>query len=316
MKKSLSVVIPVYNEEKQVQNFFARFPAVRRGLEQQFDLEVSLLLVNDGSIDTTSEAILVEAGRYRIPCTVIELARNVGQQRAILAGLDHLETDCAVIMDFDLQDAPEYIEKMVAYFEKGIHLVRVQRTKRRESLFFKFWYFLFSRLIQTTTSITPKTGTFSLLSRKAYLALREYKEKHIYFPGLLDLIGFDTVFMPAERAERKYDKSRVGYKKLFRLGFDAIFSFSFFPLRVFLYLGVVISTLSFFLVIMLVIMRLVYDHTLPGWTSTMIVLCFLIGMLSIGIGVLGEYVGRIYEEVKRRPLFHVKEIKIGNSDAG
>ena len=302
----IAVVIPVFNEAAVLPELFARLAAVFDG--QPGDAWTAVL-VDDGSRDQS--AALIRAQSARDPrFELVELSRNFGFQAALSAGLGHAaKADAVVTMDADLQDPPEVIPALVAAWREGAEVVRATRRTRAETglrrVGFDFFHALFGHL--SDYPIEPNSGTFGLLGRHAVAAFHQLPERNRFFPGLRAWIGFATADVPYDRQERAAGQPQQTFRRLVRYALDGVFSFSHLPLRLLTYAGVFIGTTGFALGLYYVIKRLVAIETAPtGFTTLAALVLFLGGVQLIAIGVLVEYLGRVYDEVKQRPVYLVK----------
>jgi glycosyltransferase involved in cell wall biosynthesis len=306
---TVAIVIPVFNEEAVLPVLFARLGAVFAA--QPAPCAWRAILVDDGSRDRS--AALVRAQALADPrWELVELSRNFGFQAALAAGLARAEAthaDAVVTLDADLQDPPELIPQLVAAWLGGAEVVRAVRRTRAEKglrrLGFDFFHRIFGSL--TDYPIESNTGTFGLLGRHALAAFTALPERHRFFPGLRAWIGFNTADVLYDREERAAGQPQQSLGRLIRYALDGVFSFSYLPLRVLTYLGCGISGLGFALALFFIVRRLLgIEIAQTGFTSLITIVTFLGGVQLIGIGILGEYLGRIYDEVKQRPVFLVK----------
>jgi glycosyltransferase involved in cell wall biosynthesis len=300
------IVIPVYNEEAVLPELFAR-------LSTLFDREASCrwraVLVDDGSRDRSGELLRAQAARDA-RFVALELSRNFGFQAAISAGVAHAaDADAVITMDADLQDPPELIPQLVRAWRDGAEVVRAVRRSRSERglrrLGFDLFHAVYGRL--TDYPVEPNSGTFGLLGRTATAAFNELPERHRFFPGLRAWIGFPTADVLYDRQPRAAGQPQQTFRGLARYALDGLLSFSYLPLRLLTYCGFAVSTVGFALGLYFVLKRLLGAEQAPmGFTTLISVVTFLGGVQLIAIGVLGEYLGRIYDEVKRRPIYLVK----------
>ncbi len=296
-----TVIIPVYNEEAVVHETYRRLTLVMESV----GLPYELLFVNDGSRDRTAEIIeefAVVDGCVRL----LDFSRNFGHQIAITAGMDYARGDAIVIIDADLQDPPELIPLMLDKWQKGYEIVYAQRSKRKgETLFKKWTASLFYRTLRALTEIDIPldTGDFRLIDRKVCNALRGIRERNRFVRGLVSWVGFRSTAIEYVREERFAGETKYPLKKMLRLSIDGIASFSYKPLKLATYLGLVISSASFVYLVISLGQRLFAGNTVAGWESLIACLLLLNGVILIILGVLGEYVGRIYDETKNRPLY-------------
>lgn len=309
----LTIVAPVYNEEEGLPEFVRRLDDVMRGLP----VEAELVFVNDGSTDGSLELLAGLAGRdARV--RVIDLSRNFGHQGAITAGLAHASGDCVVVMDADLQDDPAAIPHMLEAWRRGADVVYAVRSARGEGWPLRLAYQLFYRLYQRLASINVPldSGDFSLMDRRVVQELNALPERCRFVRGLRSWVGFRQVGVPVPRARRHAGKPKYTLLKLVQLAMDGIFAFSHIPLRIASILGFAVSGLAFLAIMVVLYWKYVRDSIVPGFAATTIALSvlFLGGIQLLTIGILGEYLGRVYEEVKRRPHFVVRRL-IGFPDA-
>jgi polyisoprenyl-phosphate glycosyltransferase len=303
----LSIVIPVYNEVEVVPVLYNRLTRVMEGLGESYEI----IFINDGSTDG-SLALLCElrAGDERVK--LLSLSRNFGHQIAITAGLDHSSGQAVVVLDADLQDPPEVIPQLVERWCKGYDVVFAVREKRRgEGLFKRGTAALFYRLLRrlTSTDIPMDAGDFRLMSRKAVDTLKSIRERSRFIRGLAGWIGFRQTSVPYVRDVRYAGTTKYPLKKMVRFAFNGLISFSSVPLQSASYLGFVVSSVSFVYMAYAVWLKLFTDRTILGWTSVMVAVLFLGGIQLLCLGIVGEYIGRIYEEVKQRPLYIVDEAR-------
>ena len=302
----IAIVIPVFNEQAVLPRLFERL-TVLFGAHPGYQWQA--VLVDDGSRDGSAE--IVRAQAVRDPrFTLIELSLNFGFQRALSAGLAHAaEADAVVTMDADLQDPPELIPELLKAWRGGAEVVRaVRRTRTERGLRragFDLFHLLYGRL--TDHPIEPNSGTFGLLGRPALAAFNQLPERHRFFPGLRAWIGFPTADVFYDRQARAAGEPQQTFRGLLRYALDGVFSFSYLPLRLLTYAGVLVSGLGFALGLFFIVKRLIgIESAQTGFTTLISVVTFLGGVQLIGIGVLGEYLGRVYDEVKRRPVYLVK----------
>ena len=305
---TLSVVVPVYNEADNVDELLRRIEGVVRGLSVP-PADYELILVDDGSRDATLDKLQV-AARSNRHVRIVSLSRNFGHQIAATAGLDAARGDAVVLMDGDLQDPPELIEDFMAKFRQGYDVVYATRRRRAgESGFKLFTAAVFYRVIRrlTNVSIPVDTGDFRLMSRRVVVALRNSRERHRFIRGLVSWVGFKQIGVEYDRAERFSGSSKYPVSKMFRFAIDGITAFSEIPLRLATWFGFLVSVACFLVALYEVGLHIFTGYNLPGYTSTIFAVLFLGGVQLITIGILGEYVGRIYDEIKGRPLYLVAE---------
>ncbi|HEV3093284.1 MAG TPA: glycosyltransferase family 2 protein [Solirubrobacteraceae bacterium] len=298
----LSVVAPVYNEEELVQEF------VRRACAAVADYSFELVLVNDGSADATPQLldrIAAEDPRVR----VVHLSRNFGHQAALTAGLEHAAGDVVAMIDADLQDPPELIPRMIEQWEQGSDVVYAVRKQREGETAFKLatasWFYkLFDKLAQV--DLEPNSGDFRLLDRRALDALLSMTERSRFLRGMTVWVGFRQTAVPYERDARAAGETKYTVRKMLRFSLDAIASFSHLPLQLATYAGLLSAGVAFIAIPVVVGLHFA-DSYLPGFGTITILILLIGGIQLIALGVIGEYIGRIYEEVKHRPLYIVRE---------
>ena len=302
-RPTLSVVLPIYNEEEVI-------PELHRRLQEfleKLGLTTEVIFVNDGSRDRSMDLLrgLAEAEpRYR----VLSFARNFGHQTAITAGVDYARGKAVVVMDADLQDPPEVVLAMVAKWREGFDVVYGRRRKRAGETWFKLvtarWFYrVFAAMIPIQVPLD--TGDFRLMSRRVVVALRSLRETHRFVRGMVAWVGFKQTEVLYDRPGRFAGETKYPLRKMLRFALDGITSFSILPLRFATYLGMLTSTGSLGIIVWALLAKFVYKQVVQGWTATVIIIALFASVQLLMIGILGEYVGRIYEEVKRRPLYIV-----------
>jgi dolichol-phosphate mannosyltransferase len=302
----LSIAVPVRNEETALPEMVRRTCAVLDRLEAG---PHQVVFVDDGSLDGTLE-VLEEAARQDPRLTVLSLSRNFGHQAALTAALDYVTGDAVVLMDGDLQDVPEAIPEFVKRYEEGYDVVYATRAARKEGWYLRLCYFLFYRLetLLSETRLPLDAGDFGLMSRRVVELLRRMPEHHRYLRGLRSWVGFKQIGIPVERAERHSGRSKYGMLKLLKLASDGIFAFSIVPLRAAALLGTLAISLSALFAFYSLIAKVFLRQSPKGFTALVFLITFLSGVLLLFLGIIGEYVGRIYEEIKARPLYVVDRI--------
>lgn len=302
----LSVVIPVLNEEAVIPELLRRLRATLDGLTGWAS---EIVIVDDGSFDRSAE--LVEAAAKSDPRIVlVSLSRSFGHQQAFTAGLDHATGDAVVFMDGDLQDPPECIPRFLEHHETGHDVVYAKRVHRKEGVALRLAYCAFYRLMATFSNIVIPldAGDFSLVSRRVADALRRAPERQRFLRGLRAWVGFRQLGIEVERDERYAGTTKYSLAKLLRLAFDGIFAFSLVPLRATTVLGALAIGASLLFALYSIWARFFADRSPPGYTSLIVALVFLSGVQLFFLGIIGEYVGRAYEEAKGRPHYVVKRI--------
>ena len=296
----LSVIVPLYNEEEIVEKTFLTLEEELKNIEHQ------IIFVNDGSKDRTREILeqLLQKTPYN---ELVNFSRNFGHQAAFSAGLQHAKGEAVVIIDGDLQDPPSLIHKMISKWQEGYQVVYAQRHKRRgESLFKRFSAFCFYRIIHSLTNIEipPDTGDFRLMDRVVVDQLNSLPERSRFLRGLVCWVGFKKTGILYDRAERTAGVSKYPLRKMIRLAIDGITGFSTTPLKISFLIGVLATIIAFGVFIWSILEKILFpETTVPGWASLMTAIVFFGGIQLISIGILGEYIGRIYDEVKQRPLY-------------
>lgn len=305
MKKLYSLVIPLYNEEQVIHECIKRVTHVMK--DKKFDYEV--IFVNDGSRDST-ESIVKEYCRNDIHLKLISFSRNFGHQTAITAGMDNAAGDAVIVMDADLQDPPEVVLQMIEKHEEGYDVVYAIRSKRKGETFFKkitakiFYRFLRS---MCEVDIPIDTGDFRLISRQVCDVLKGLTERNRYVRGLVSWVGFKQTGIYYEREERFAGETKYPLKKMLKLSMDGITSFSTKPLKLTKWIGLIMAALGFIYALVIIIQKLAGIQMQTGWASTIIVILFIGGIQLIMLGITGEYIARIFDESKNRPLYIIKE---------
>jgi dolichol-phosphate mannosyltransferase len=308
----LSIVVPLYNEEGNVAPLVERIAGIAERLPGIATYEI--VLVNDGSRDATLARIRDEM-RRRPNIVLVNLSRNFGHQIAATAGIDIAQGAAVVLMDGDLQDPPELIEQFVERWREGNDVVyAVRRTRKGESAFKLLTASMFYRTIKrlTNVSIPVDTGDFRLMSRRVVNSLKQSRERHRFLRGMVSWVGYNQIGVEYDREERLSGQTKYPFKKMLKFAVDGITSFSDVPLRFASYLGFTASTAAFIYAVVIILFKAFHFGTpeyARGWASTMVVILFLGGVQLIGIGILGEYIGRIYDEVKARPLYLIADIE-------
>ncbi|WP_129629833.1 glycosyltransferase family 2 protein [Candidatus Oscillochloris fontis] len=307
---TISVVAPVYNEEQLIEEFCQRVSTALEPLNEPFEI----VLVNDGSRDRSP--LLMREIHSRDPrVKVVYFSKNFGHQLAITAGTDYAQGQAVVVIDSDLQDPPEVIPELIAKWREGYEVVYAVRSEREGETWFKtFTAALFYRLIVkiTNVNIPVDTGDFRLMDRRVVNALARIREHHRFMRGLSVWVGFRQAGVSYKRHARKAGDTKYPLRKMLKFALDGITSFSYLPLQMATYLGFITAGLSLAFLIAVVIMRLLYsgepaDSAFYGQASTLAMVLFLGAVQLVSIGIIGEYVGRIYDEVKGRPLYIVSD---------
>lgn len=307
----VSIAIPLLNEEAILPELVRRVVAVLDGIPGG---PHEVVFVDDGSTDAT-RAMLAEAHRVDRRIRAVLLSRNFGHQPAISAALDHVRGDVVVVMDGDLQDAPEEIPRFLAVHAEGYDVVYGRRVDRKEGFVLRACYYLFYRAFSrlSRVSIPIDAGDFALMSRRVVDAIRAAPERNRYLRGLRAWAGFRQQGITVERAARSAGQSKYSYRALVRLALDGLFAFSIVPIRAAMFLGALTILVAMVFVLYAVYAKLVLDRSPQGFTAIILIMTFLSGVILFFLGVVGEYVGRVYEETKARPLYVVDRI-LGDGD--
>lgn len=311
---TLSIVVPAYNEAEVLSVFHARVSRVMRALGESWEL----VLVNDGSLDATF-AIMCDLGRRDPHVTIVNLSRNFGKEIAVTAGLDHARGEAVIIIDADLQDPPEVIPALVAAWRTGFDTVFAQRRRRDgESWVKRATAHGFYRLMRRVGHIEmpPDTGDFRLISRRVVEALRQVREHHRFMKGLFAWVGFPSTRVLYDRAPRHAGRTKWNYWKLWNFALEGITSFTVMPLKCATYLGLLIGLLAAIYLFQLILRTMLFGNPVAGYPSLMAVVLFLGGAQLVTLGVIGEYLGRIFNETKRRPLYFVERYLPGEGQTG
>lgn len=308
-----SIVIPVYNEEAVIHETYRRLQNVMDTTGEAYEL----LFVNDGSLDSTAE-ILREFSTGDECVKLIDFSRNFGHQVAITAGMDYAQGDAVVVIDADLQDPPELILKMIAKWKEGYEVVYAKRIARKgETWFKKTTAQMFYRVLRASTEIDipVDTGDFRLIDRKVCDEMKRLPEKNRFVRGLVSWVGFRQTAIEYVRDERLAGETKYPLKKMIKLCLDGITSFSYKPLKMAGYAGFLLSAAGFLYMLTVFYERLFTDKVVPGWSSLMIIQLFFSGFTLIMLGSVGEYIGRIYDESKGRPLYIVRDVIMKQTQA-
>ncbi|MBI1807782.1 MAG: glycosyltransferase family 2 protein [Ignavibacteria bacterium] len=302
-----SIIIPIYNEEDILPELHRRLTSVLDSLGESSEV----ILIDDGSADHSYDA-MNEIHRKDQRFKVLRLSRNFGHQVAITAGLDYATGEAVILMDGDLQDPPELLAEMTAQWKAGYQVVYTVKRSRKENALKRFAFASFYRLMHTFSSISipMEAGNFSLLDKRVVDVLRNMPERNRYISGMRAWAGFTQVGVEFHRDARYSGMPKMTLKRLINLALDGLISFSNAPLRLAIYIGVVVAGFSFLGAAYVIYEKLFTHQAILGWTSTIVAITFIGGMILLTLGVIGEYIGRIYDEVKHRPIYIVKD-KIG-----
>ena len=307
-----SVVIPAYNEEEVIAETYKRLTAVMQSMGEPYEL----IFVNDGSRDRTAQ-IIAGFCEKDANLRLINFTRNFGHMAAVTAGMDNARGQAVFIIDADLQDPPELFPQMAAKWKEGYHVAYGKRVKRKGENWFKkvtakFFYKLMRRL--TTVDIPADTGDFRLMDRRVCDAVSRLPERQRYIRGLVSWVGFRQVAVEYVREERFAGQTKYPLRKMISFALDAITAFSYRPLKLATSLGLIMSLASFVYLVIIVYQRLFTDTAISGWASTIGAVVFSQGIVLMILGLMGEYIGRIYEEIKGRPTYIIMEIVGQNED--
>ncbi|MEG9475230.1 glycosyltransferase family 2 protein [Mannheimia bovis] len=300
----VSLVVPVFNEEDTIPIFVEKVKNFK--YFEPFDMEI--LFINDGSSDST-ESILNKLEKDDSSISVLHFSRNFGKEPALFAGLEHSTGDVVIPIDVDLQDPIEVIPQLIEKYNEGYEVVLAKRADRTSDTVLKrktaVWFYKFHNKI-SKTKIEENVGDFRLMSRNVVEAIKRLPEKNLFMKGVLSWVGFDTAIVEYTREERVAGKTKFNGWKLWNLALEGITSFSSAPLKLWTYLGGGVAIISFIYASILIIGKLFFGNPIPGYPSLMVAILFLGGVQLVGIGVLGEYIGRIYIESKNRPKYILK----------
>ena len=303
---NLDIVVPIYNEEENLPSLHDR---LIKACEKLDDMAWRVIYVNDGSSDRSIE-IMRRQRKSDSRFSIVELSRNFGHQAAITAGLSCANGDAVILMDGDLQDPPELIPELISRWQEGANVVRAHRRSRKEKGMRRVGFDIFHKLFTWVTDfpVPPNAGIFGLLDRQAAEELKRLPEQNRFFPGLRSWVGLNQEVVFYDRDDRAGGEPKQSLKRLIRYALDAIFSFSYKPLRIMTSAGIVISTVGFLLACFFIARRLLgIEIAQTGFTTLVTLMLFLGGIQLMAVGLLGEYLARIYDEVKRRPLFIIKD---------
>ena len=309
--KTITLLVPVYNEESVLPQLFKRLDEFTKNTP---NYQFEFLFINDGSVDK-SFSIITEQSKKDSRISYINLSRNFGKEIAMIAGIDHVKSDALVIIDADLQDPPELIQEMISYWEDGYDDVYARRNNRQGETWLKKktsqWYY---KILQKSTNIPIQvdTGDFRLLDRRCIEALQKFRESQRNTKAIFSWIGYKKKEIFYDRDPRLAGQTKWNYRKLLNLAIDGITSFTTAPLRMATIFGFIISFITFVWIVYLLVRPLFGVSTGAGYSSLMAVILFLGGVQLLSLGIIGEYVGRIFIETKNRPLYLIEEYHAGN----
>jgi dolichol-phosphate mannosyltransferase len=301
----ISVIIPAFNEEENINMLFERLRKVLEKITSDYEM----IFVNDGSRDNTIN-LIKELARQHPQVKYIDFSRNFGHQIAVTAGLDKSSGDAVVIIDSDLQDPPELIIEMHKKLREGFEVVYAKRKTRKGESLFKLWtaktfYWLLSKI--TSISIPVDTGDFRIIDRKIVNVLHQMPEKNKYLRGQISWIGFNQTFVEYDRDERMAGETGYPFSKMLQFAIDGITAFSDLPLKIVTYFGFLVSGVTFLVMIYALYSRFMTSDYEPGWTSLIISVLFIGGVQMIAIGIIGEYLSRMNNNIRNRPLYIIKD---------
>ncbi|MBX5438775.1 MAG: glycosyltransferase family 2 protein [Thermoflavifilum sp.] len=300
---AICIIVPVYNEEGNIHPFYVHIVQQMQVLNLQ---KWTLLFIDDGSTDGTLKRIR-ELAAMDNRVQAIAFSRHFGHQPALMAGIQAAEAEWLVTMDGDLQHPPELIGEMISLLQQGYDIVHAQQISRESGLkaFLSKWFYSFYNFL-SETPITPNAADFRMFNQKVKQALLQFHENALFIRGLIHWVGFKSTVISYQKPPRLIGKTKYSFLKQLHLAWDALISFSFRPLRLVFLLGFFIGSLAFVFAIVAVVSHL-FGKTIPGWTSLLLCILFLGSIQLIAIGLLGEYLGKIYEEAKKRPLYLIRE---------
>lgn len=301
---TISIIAPCYNEEETIEPFLRRIEEILTQINEPYEI----VFINDGSRDNTLNVLLNAKQNFK-NIRIINFSRNFGKEAALTAGLDKARGEAAIPIDVDLQDPPELIKELVARWREGYDVVLAKRADRTSDSFAKrvsadLFYKLNGKI--SNVDIPNNVGDFRLMSKRVVEALNQLPENQRFMKGLFAWVGFKTVAIEYVREKREAGQSSFNGWKLWNFALDGITSFSTLPLRIWLYIGALVSFLSFLYGSFIILKTLIFGVDLPGYASLAVIMLFLGGIQLIGIGILGEYIGRIYSESKRRPSYIIE----------
>ena len=301
---TISIIAPCYNEEETIEPFLRRIEEILTQINEPYEI----VFINDGSKDNTLNILLNTKQNFK-NIRIINFSRNFGKEAALTAGLDKARGEAAIPIDVDLQDPPELIKELVAKWREGYDVVLAKRADRTSDSFAKrvsadLFYKLNGKI--SNVDIPNNVGDFRLMSKRVVEALKQLPENQRFMKGLFAWVGFKTTVIEYVREKREAGQSSFNGWKLWNFALDGITSFSTLPLRIWLYIGALVSFLSFLYGSFIILKTLIFGIDLPGYASLAVIMLFLGGIQLIGIGILGEYIGRIYSESKRRPSYIIE----------
>lgn len=302
----ISIILPVYNEEENIQAVHTRVVKALKPLKKSFEI----IFINDGSYDSTLKKISTLRRKHSY-VKIINFSRNYGHQAAVTAGLDHCSGTYIAVLDADLQDPPEVLPEFFKKLDEGYDVVYAIRTKRKENALKRTAYSAFYRLLKAVSDvdIPLDSGDFCVMKKRVVHTMRTMPERNRFVRGIRSWVGFNQIGLEYERDERAAGESKYSLRKLMQLAVDGILSFSYIPLRIMTFGGLFAFIVSIFGVIIALYLRLFTNTFVPGFATTIIILMFSGGIMMLGLGIIGEYIARIYDEVKQRPPYIVESLQ-------
>jgi glycosyltransferase involved in cell wall biosynthesis len=307
--KKISILIPAYNEQEVLVHLYQRIGKLAND-NKEYDFE--FMFADDGSNDKTLQ-IIKDYAKKDDRVKYVSLSRNFGKEIGMIAGLDHVTGDATVIIDADLQDPPELIPKMIKFWEEGYDDVYAKRSSREGETWIKIltansYYWVLNKMTQGQLIKIPRnTGDFRLLDKRCVEALKQLRESERYTKGMFSWVGFKKKEITYDRDPRAAGEVKQNYRKLINLAIDGITSFSTTPLRISSFFGVIVSAAAFIYLVVVIIKAALFGDAVAGYPSLMAVILFIGGVQLLSLGVIGEYIGRIFKEVKQRPLYYIEE---------
>lgn len=305
-EKLISIICPIYNEEESIVYFMKNINNIFKNIKYKYEV----IFINDGSFDNSLN-IMLNIQKEEKNIKIIDFSRNFGKEQALTAGLEYSKGDAVIIIDVDLQDPPELIYDFIKYWEKGNDVVLGKRIDRSEDTYFKsksaILFYKFNNKI-SDINIPENVGDFRLISRKVVESIKLLPENQRFMKGIFSWVGYKTKTIEYSRVKRKFGKSKFNGWKLWNFALDGITSFSTLPLKIWTYIGFTVSFISFIYASFIILSVLFNGTQVPGYASTIVIVLFLGGLQLMGIGILGEYIGRIFMETKKRPLYIINKI--------
>lgn len=310
----ISLIVPVFNEEYAIPVFLEQV----NNNKELGAYKLEIIFINDGSSDRT-ESLISELALQDDRVVAIHFSRNFGKEAALLAGLFQCTGDAVIPMDVDLQDPIEIVPQLIEKWQEGYDVVLARRNDRASDSYIKrltskWFYWLYNSMVEN--KIVDNVGDFRLMSRVVVESIKELPESNLFMKGLLSWVGFSTTIVEYKRSERSTGQTKFTFKKLLNLALEGITSFSSVPLRFWTYLGSSVALISFIAAVTIILQKLILGNPVAGYSSLMVAILFLGGVQLIGIGVLGEYIGKIYKETKRRPRYIIKSVVKSSADKG